>query len=86
MESCCSRSPISKYPKCSILESVGPSISAYTDGCSGGIVGWGDGPWPPDLFAGMPCQAGPAPFIVAIAWPIFFATATCLSSPTFAGL
>jgi hypothetical protein len=77
---------IIKYPKCSILASVGPSILTHTDGCSGGIVGWGDGPWPPNLCARVPCQAGPAPFILAIAWSIFLATVTCLSSPTLAGL
>jgi hypothetical protein len=76
----------SKYPQSSIFKSVGLSILTHNDGCSGGIVGWSDGPWPPDLLDGLPCHARLAPFILVIACSIVFATATCLSSPTFAGL
>jgi hypothetical protein len=68
---------IIEYLNCSCLASVGPSISTHTDGRSGGSVGLGDGPRPPDLIVMVSCQAGLAqfvagsaglaPFIVAIA-------------------
>ena len=78
----------SKYPKCSVLVSIGLSISTHTEGWD--AFGLGDRPRPPGSLAGPPCQAvgaalGATAFIVAMACSMVFEISSCRALPTLHG-
>ncbi len=54
---------------------LGPSNQAHTD--CGLVFRWGDGPRPPSLSAGLPCQATSFDAKVAIPWSIATLTILC---------